>query len=94
MIARINGVVDGGVTTAGTNLTIPSSIGSIFGLTLGAYSVTSRTTNPFAGDIYEHMVFRHALADQAIFHIEGYLAWKWGIQTAFPATHPYYKVRP
>jgi hypothetical protein len=26
--------------------------------------------------------------------VEGYLAWKWGLQTALPTTHPYYKVRP
>lgn len=26
--------------------------------------------------------------------IEGYLAWKWGIQNSLPTTHPYYKFRP
>jgi hypothetical protein len=94
LLVRDNGLADTGATTSGTNLSIPTSIGSIFGVTLGAYAVTSPTTTPFAGDIYEHMIFRYALTDQTIFQIEGYLAWKWGIQTALPTTHPYYKVGP
>lgn len=91
---RDNGTTDTGSTTSGTNLSIPSSIGSTFGVTLGGYRVTSPTTSPFAGDIYEHIIFRYALTDQAIFQIEGYLAWKWGIRTSLPTTHPYYRVRP
>jgi len=94
LLVRDNGLADAGSTTSGTNLSIPTSIGSIFGVTLGAYAVTSPTTSPFAGDIYEHIIFRYALTDQSIFQIEGYLAWKWGLQTALPITHPYYKVRP
>ena len=94
LFVRDNGSTDAGSTTSGTNLNIPSSIGSIFGVTLGAYAVSSPTTSPFAGDIYEHMIFRYALTDQAIFQIEGYLAWKWGLQRSLPTTHPYYNVRP
>jgi hypothetical protein len=95
LLVRDNGLADTGAAPAnGTNLSIPTSIGSIFGVTLGAYAVTSPTTTPFAGDIYEHIIFRYALTNQAIFQIEGYLAWKWGLQTALPTTHPYYKVRP
>ena len=95
LLVRDNGLADAGAAPAdGTNLSIPTSIGSIFGVTLGAYAVTSPTTTPFAGDIYEHIIFRYALTNQAIFQIEGYLAWKWGLQTALPTTHPYYKVRP
>jgi len=94
MYTRVNGSTDAGSTTSGTNLNIPTSIGSIFGVTLGAYSVSSPTTSPFAGDVYEHIIFRYALTDQAIYQFEGYLAWKWGLQTALPVTHPYYRIRP
>lgn len=94
LFVRDNGTTDAGSTSSGTNLNIPSSIGSIFGVTLGAYAVSSPTTNPFAGDIYEHMIFRYALTDQQIFQIEGYLAWKWGINSSLPTTHPYYAIRP
>lgn len=94
LLVRDNGITDNGSTTSGTNLNIPSSLGSIFGVSLGAYSVSSPTVSPFAGDIYEHIIFRYALTDQAIYQIEGYLAWKWGLQASLPATHPYYKIRP
>jgi hypothetical protein len=26
--------------------------------------------------------------------LEGYLAWKWGLQTSLPSTHPFAKFRP
>jgi hypothetical protein len=94
LLVRDNGTADAGSTTSGTNLNIPSSIGSIFSVTLGAYAVSSPTVNPFAGDIYEHIIFRYALTDQAIYQIEGYLAWKWGLNASLPTTHPYYRIRP
>jgi hypothetical protein len=94
MLARVNGSVDTGSTDPATptNLSIPPTINglSTFGLTLGSY--LGPTDAPFAGDIYEHIMFRHALTDQAIFQIEGYLAWKWGVNGSLPATHPYYEV--
>jgi hypothetical protein len=94
LLVRDNGITDNGSTTSGTNLNIPSSLGSIFGVSLGAYSVSSPTASPFAGDIYEHIIFRYALTDQAIYQIEGYLAWKWGLEGSLPATHPYKRIRP
>jgi hypothetical protein len=94
LLVRDNGIQDAGGTSSGTNLTIPNSLGNIFSVTLGAYAISSPTSNPFAGDIYEHIIFRYALTDQAIYQIEGYLAWKWGLQTSLPTTHPYYRVRP
>lgn len=93
MLARINGTQDAGSTTSGTNLNL-SGLGNIFSLSLGAYAISSPTANPFAGDIYEHILFRYALTDQAIQQMEGYLAWKWGLQTSLPTTHPYYRIRP
>ena len=44
--------------------------------------------------MYEIVFFRYALTDQAIYQIEGYLAWKWGLQASLPTTHPYYKTSP
>ena len=95
MYARINGVLDTGATTpvTPTDLCIPTSTGTDFGLALGGYSLQSQATNPFAGDIYEHIIFRYALTDQAIFQIEGYLAWKWGMARSLPSTHAYYSIR-
>jgi hypothetical protein len=62
--------------------------------TLGGYSATpASNNNPYGGDIYEHIMFRYALTDSQIFQIEGYLAWKWGLQNSLPTTHPYRRVR-
>jgi hypothetical protein len=64
-------------------------------LTIGGYSTTpSSNDDPFEGYIHEFAAFRYALTDQAIYQIEGYLAWKWGLNASLPTTHPYYKVRP
>ena len=93
MFARINGTLDNGGTDSGTNLIIPPA-GLSFALTLGGYVSDAPSANPFAGDIYEHIVFRYALTNQEIFQIEGYLAWKWGLQTSLPTTHPYYRFQP
>jgi hypothetical protein len=94
MLARVNGTLDTGSTNPATptNLSIPPAVGILdnFGLTLGSY--LGPTNDPFAGDIYEHIMFRYALTDQAIFQIEGYLAWKWGVNGSLPTTHPYYEV--
>jgi hypothetical protein len=64
-------------------------------LSIGGFSTTPSANNdPFEGYIHEFAAFRYALTDQEIFPIEGYLAWKWGLQRSLPTTHPYYKVRP
>ena len=61
----------------------------------GSQQINDTTSgNAFTGDLYEVIMLRYALADQAIYQIEGYLAWKWGLQNSLPITHPYRKVRP
>lgn len=63
--------------------------------TLGGYLATpASNSEPYGGDIYEHIMFRYALTDSQIFQIEGYLAWKWRLNGSLPTTHPYYRVRP
>jgi len=51
-------------------------------------------SNPFTGDINEFMLFRTGLPNQAVQHIEGYLAHKWGLQGSLPATHAYKSFSP
>jgi len=87
---RQNGTQDAGSFTGTTNLQLPSGNYSI---AVGAYSASSPNVSPYSGDIYEFALFRYALTDQQIFQIEGYLAWKWGLQNSLPSTHPYYRIR-
>ena len=44
--------------------------------------------------IGEVLVYRNALDFQTCTRVEGYLAWKWGAQSALPNNHPYKNVRP
>jgi hypothetical protein len=58
-----------------------SSIGSAFG-----------GGQPW-GDMNEIIFISNVTLNQRQ-QIEGYLAWKWGLQNSLPTTHPYYKFRP
>ena len=45
--------------------------------------------------IYEVVVFKNILLNTLQRQkVEGYLAWKWSLQTSLPATHPYAKFPP
>ena len=43
----------------------------------------------YGGDICEVVWFNVGLTTAQIQQVEGYLAWKWGLQANLPATHPY-----
>jgi hypothetical protein len=51
------------------------------------------------GNVGEILFYNSTLSSQNFQLIEGYLAWKWGLQASLPSTHPYrntpvYSVRP
>jgi hypothetical protein len=48
----------------------------------------------FNGVFYEVMVFNAPLTPGGRQYVEGYLAWKWGLQASLPSTHPYYVAAP
>jgi hypothetical protein len=48
----------------------------------------------FLGTINEIVIYSTALSSPARQRVEGYLAWKWGLQGSLPATHPFSKFRP
>ena len=50
--------------------------------------------NQLCGYISEIIVFNTELAQSDRQRIEGYLAWKWSLQTSLPVSHPYYSVSP
>lgn len=43
----------------------------------------------YRGDGMEIIIFNTALPNAIIHQIEGYLAWKWGIQSQLPLSHPF-----
>ena len=50
---------------------------------------SSGTTNKLTGFISEVIVYNSALSTDNRQKIEGYLAWKWNLQSSLPVGHPY-----
>jgi prepilin-type N-terminal cleavage/methylation domain-containing protein/prepilin-type processing-associated H-X9-DG protein len=48
----------------------------------------------YNGDLAEIILFNTAVQNSDRQKIEGYLAWKWGLQAQLPATHPYSAYAP
>lgn len=51
-------------------------------------SFTEEATLNYGGFIGEEIVFSNALTTTQRQQVEGYLAWKWGLQTQLPSGHP------
>ena len=82
-----NGALQYGWTSGyGVNLT-----GNIPSITIGA---TATQAYFFSGNIAEIVLYSTALSTSNQQLVEGYLAWKWGLQSSLPNTHPYYSVAP
>ena len=65
-------------------------------LKIGAFGLDSFGTSasPYEGLIFEVLCYTNLLNASDRQKIEGYLAWKWGIQARLPASHPYKNARP
>ena len=82
--------------TVGFNGAVPTT-----GLQPNPYSDTSSSflicnengslTQTVIGEI---IVYNSLVSDEQRQQIEGYLAWKWGLNTSIPTKHPYYSLRP
>ena len=44
--------------------------------------------------IFEMIGYNRVISTSERQQIEGYFAWKWGLQTSLPSTHPYAKFPP
>ena len=58
---------------------------------IGARNVPDRGLNGF---IYEIVTYNTILTQQQRQQVEGYLAWKWKLQSSLPSSHPYYLFPP
>lgn len=59
------------------------------GIGFQAYQGVGSTTGRWDGTINEVLVYNRALSTQDRQTVEGYLAWKYGLQGNLPITHPY-----
>ncbi|MEI7935189.1 MAG: hypothetical protein WCK27_00740 [Verrucomicrobiota bacterium] len=71
-------------STSFTANTVPAPI------RLGTRSDGATRTGAFSEIVYVNTALPSAQQQR----LEGYLAWKWGLQTNLPASHPYYNIAP
>jgi hypothetical protein len=86
---RIIGFLNGGQAfsisqSASTNLT------AVFDF----FCCTDGTANFYDGTMSEYIYYNSVLSESQRQNVEGYLAWKWGIQNSLPSTHPFSKWPP
>ena len=79
------GFVNGSAMTT-TSTTNTGSISNSDVLDIGASAVGG---NPLTGDVAEVLVGGATLSSSDREKLEGYLAWKWGLQDNLPSSHPY-----
>jgi hypothetical protein len=61
-------------------------------LTIGRY--TPGLSEYYQGYVYEMIIYSTSLTDTQRQQVEGYLAWKWGLQSSLLSTHPFKNVPP
>jgi hypothetical protein len=75
--------------TGGTPTFTPSDGGLLLNL-----GTRGNAESGFNGLFYEVMVFNYPLSTEQREFVEGYLAWKWGLNASLPTTHLYYSAIP
>ena len=92
--------VNGNLFAGGTGvvITIPAQTNIIGGAsTLSGSSVFQLShvgSRYFYGTIQEVIFYTGPISTQQRQQVEGYLAWKWGLQSSLPSTHAYAKFSP
>jgi hypothetical protein len=71
--------------------TFAQGYASVTGMCVGDVQISNQ---PWNGGIGEIVIFSNVLSQTYRQKIEGYLAWKWGIQTNLPPGHPYLSSAP
>ena len=77
--------------------TIASYNSNYYSTAATAYQIQgggSQSSNTSTLYISESAYYGSVLNAYQYQQVEGYLAWKWGIQTSLPTTHPYYSAAP
>lgn len=64
-----------------------STANALYGLSINTGESPTETSDCEVGEI---LLYNVVLTTNQIQQVEGYLAWKWGVQTNLPTTHPFY----
>jgi hypothetical protein len=88
-----------GIAAASNTLTNTSNFNSAYKLIVGAFANSTGGTPPqdgfyLNGSVNEILVYLGSMTSTQRQTVEGYLAWKWGLQASLPGTHPYSSAAP
>lgn len=64
------------------------------GYSIGRSQISSVNANYYTGFVYEVIIMLHTPTTQEREMIEGYLAWKWGVNPSLPTVHSYKLTNP
>jgi len=99
--ANTQTIYDYTYTSGGTSTSFVNGTQDVTNATSLAFSGAGVTWIGYAnagtfmnGTISEVIIFNSSLSTFQRETVEGYLAWKWGLQTTLPVTHPYYSAAP
>lgn len=100
--AGANAIIGTSISSTSTVISVNGTSSSYAGVTLpnandpNTFFIIGDTRNIYIRDIvvYEMIGFNVQLSTSDHQKMEGYLAWKWGLQTSLPSNHPYYSVAP
>jgi hypothetical protein len=89
----IDVVCDGSTIASYLNGTVQQQLGSSGNFGIGRYRIgtqfNSDTSTKYTGYVSEVLIFNAALTITQRQEIEGYLAWKWGLQGSLSSTNQY-----
>jgi hypothetical protein len=77
-----------------SNFTITTSPGTATTVRIGARIIGGTLRGVLYGNICEIIVFSRGIVSSERQQVEGYLAWKWGLQANLPVSHPFRRLRP
>lgn len=80
-------------TSISTGVPIGGSLTNSFNTTIGA-AFNGAYARFWAADMAEILVFNASLTTFQRQQVEGYLAWKWNLQSNLPASHPFKNAPP
>ena len=92
----LNEYQNGGTSALAPTCTLSSYGRSAYSSSATQFYIGTRgdRATGFAGKISEIIVYNKVLSTTDRQTIEGYLAWKWGLQANLPTIHPYFSSKP
>ena len=92
----VNGAAGTFASKTGTQATSSFYVGSANRYAIGnsIFATPGANGDSYNGSVYEVIVYNTAMTDAERQAVEGYLAWKWGLNASLPTTHAFPLMKP